>query len=416
MVYNKYLLDQFTKGLFFGVLMIPIWVYGASVEDPANLGNAPNLKYYERLERPAEFSEFDHIHHCLVEDYAKFQRCLDSFVYLYGKDKSIPVLLKTLDRFIRTDENIAKFCHPIVHAIGRYTYARLGTIGDSFRTCDFTCQSGCFHGVMERMFFSNDQLANGISHLSYKDMQQKLPGICDKDKFKEPADGVIFQCLHGVGHAVLYSLNYKLDDALLSCDLLRTKIEQESCYGGVFMENITAFDKKQRNVEFGNPHYPCNVVQSKYQPQCYQMHTSLWLEFGMSQKEIARQCSYSTPNEKWCYLSMGRDLSTPARTGGIQLAVEACEIYSKNFAKYCIQGVVYSLIDVSLSTEFAAPFCMALRDPGHRAMCFITMNLFLKHAYGVDKEQSKFQCGTLTGSGTKSLIPGVVPPINKIGL
>jgi len=100
------LLERFVQYLFCGILIFPFVAHGASADDPANLVDAANFKYYERLERPAEFSEFDYIQHCFMDDYAKSQQCLDADVFLYGQDKTIPVLLKTLDSLIRKDTRI----------------------------------------------------------------------------------------------------------------------------------------------------------------------------------------------------------------------------------------------------------------------------------------------------------------------
>ena len=75
------------------------------------------------------------------------------------------------------------------------------------------------------------------------------------------------QCLHGVGHGLMAWFDYGLHDALEACDLSKLQSHRESCYSGVFMENIVggiALSSSEENENYHytdwlneDPHYPC---------------------------------------------------------------------------------------------------------------------------------------------------------------
>src|SRR3990167_3110587 len=216
--------------------------------------------YYNSLSNDIPATTLLDIKGCFDKAETEFQKCLDGFLADYGKDKAVSELLRELETARLQDNSIDTQCHPLSHAIGRFALSKHENVGDAFEQCDFTCQSGCYHGVMERLFFTSEEIAAGIRHLTYDDFKTRLPGICDASKFSNPNSTVIFNCLHGAGHAVMYSINYKLQPALDSCDLFETEYERLACYGGVFMENITAFDKSKRDLKPDDPNYPCNFV------------------------------------------------------------------------------------------------------------------------------------------------------------
>lgn len=351
--------------------------------------------------RPAnKAADFAEISNCLALPWQQQNKCLDDFLRGYGDQKTVRQLLSELELIGNTNPQLRNNCHVVSHAIGRYATTTLGNVGDAFEACDFTCSSGCYHGAVERLFFSDEQLAQNIQHLSYSQLAAKVTTICTADKFKNPTQFVIFQCLHGLGHAILFTGNYNLRDSLKLCDLLGGGFESESCAVGVFMENITAFDKTKRDLKPADVQYPCNSVDEKHRGSCYFMHTSLLLELGKNFQQIAEICKQADGYQYSCFESYGRDLfGFFILPGQMQLAVNACEIYAGQFKPSCMLGVVKHAIDREY--KYGYQFCAALSDSVDRKLCFGMANFHANYAHYQDYQARVNLCRDFSGADAK---------------
>ncbi len=339
-----------------------------------------------------EVSEFSNISYCLDLNSQNKVECLDEFIQAYSDRKSIQEMLNALENARSENSFIEDQCHPISHAIGRYTLdVYNNNVGDAFEACDFTCHSGCYHGVMERLFFKDELEDGNLRHLDYETMQEKIPGICSEDKFENSDQSVIFQCLHGVGHAIMYSTDYDLELSLSGCLLLNPGFEQTSCFGGVFMENITAFDKSKRDLKPGEPHYPCSKLSNIFVHECYLMQTSIMKEQGLTIEEIVAECKKADDVEA-CFVSLGRDVSNYVRNGSIEYALDVCETNSVGFERPCIEGVVYALVDNTWDAQFAFPFCKTFSKQENINICFKYSLSYLKSSYGFTDSDIETEC------------------------
>lgn len=341
---------------------------------------------------PISSSNIESVEECFSKSPNEQQKCFDDFMAEYFKGRTTKQVLADIESARSTNTSIENDCHPIVHAVGRETYKLTGNIGDAFQACDQTCHSGCYHGVMERLFYSDKELTDNYTHLTYEDMKDKIPGICNKDKFKDPSNAVIFQCLHGVGHAILYTLDYNLDDALKSCDLFTTDYDRSSCYGGVIMENVTAFDKKKRDLKADDPLYPCSRLDVKYKSDCFLMQTSIMSEYGLDYPQIVAECNKADQFKGQCFVSMGRDLSNFVRTGQTDYVVQACETTAGAGWQSCMDGALYALIDNTWDLSFAYKLCDSLKDQAHVTSCFNDSNGYYMGSYSKTKEDVKNSC------------------------
>lgn len=335
---------------------------------------------------------------CFSKTDLEYQSCLDSFVenYFSTSGETTKQVLADLEKARGQNNVIEDSCHPISHTIGRVTYKLIPNVGDAFEACDQTCSSGCYHGVMERLFYSDSELSTGFQHLTYEDMQKKIPGICDEDKFSNPNPALIFQCLHGVGHAVMYAMDYDLDESLRICDIFTTQYDQSSCYGGVIMENVTAFDKKKRDLKADDPLYPCDRLADKYLPDCYTMQTSIMSQQGLNSKEIIQECRKAKNFSSYCFVSMGRDLSNYVRTGNPELVASTCESAGTDWSA-CIQGAVYALIDFSWDLSTSSILCNSLSTQEHQEACYVNQINYFRGSYTKTVEQIADNCRSFAG-------------------
>lgn len=319
--------------------------------------------------------------------------CEDDFVARYAEDTGVEPLamLDDLEQARALDPTMEAACHPISHAVGRWVYQNYPNIVDAFEQCNEACHSGCYHGVMERVF------GGETDHPQLADVQAKMPTICDQSLFPTPA--LEFQCLHGVGHAVMYSLQYNLNLALDTCNLLPNPTGPGSCQSAVFMENINAAIPELRDLKKDDPHYPCNAVDPKYAGTCYGMQTSVMFGYiGMTVAEVANAClTGAGANTSTCFSSLGRDLSSWARTGQSENLRQPCEDLAGQYASSCVWGGIAALMDNTWDGSFAIPFCNYLHGDELRKTCYRQTHSHLTNAYLYDNDAWLEQCALFAG-------------------
>jgi hypothetical protein len=163
---------------------------------------------------------------------------------------------------------------------------------------------------------------------------------------------------------------YDLDRSLEACDALADEWSRNSCYGGVFMENVFNATNEKKNFSATDYHYPCNRMDAKYRRECYVMQTSRMIEMGLSTARLFEECDRAGEYRVPCALSVGRDLSNDARTAQTQSAAQKCELGTGQNRIACVRGAVYALIDNTWDGRYALPFCSALREPADQENCF----------------------------------------------
>jgi len=282
--------------------------------------------------------------------------CLELLFRAGLETRSPAELLKLVEEYGDDDAKLRLSCHPIVHALGREIFRLKGNVHDAFLACDQTCHSGCYHGAVER-FLRGDgaQLAR---HVSQSEIVGKAAAACDR---KAPLR-IYFQCLHGLGHAVMYITENRIDQSLEACDSLPDDWSRDSCYGGVFMENLFSSNPEKRDVSTVDYHHPCGKVAARYRGACYLMQTWRMEEMGLAKERLFEECRKAGPFETPCAQSIGRDLSNIAHGEDSRPAAEQCERAEGEPRRACIRGVVYALIDNTWDARYAAPFCSALRE------------------------------------------------------
>lgn len=169
--------------------------------------------------------------------------CLDNLFRAALRTHTTAEALQLIERLETEDADLRRACHPVVHAIGRETFRLKGNIHDSFAACDQTCHSGCYHGSVERFLRGDDIYAEADKHPSQAELKQKAAAACDPNTPLR----LRYQCLHGLGHALMFFSRYQLDQSLEACDALGDDWSRNSCYGGVFMENVANGANEKKN-------------------------------------------------------------------------------------------------------------------------------------------------------------------------
>ena len=256
-------------------------------------------------------------------------------------------------------------CHDRAHELGRRAYELLG--GDSFKNCGIECHSGCRHGATEAFFAKNGTA----------DLIGSMEILCGD------AAGSLFhlhQCVHGVGHGLMAWYDYDLPKALKACDLLTHISHKESCYSGVFMENIVGSIARSEDGSVSghhtdylsdDPHYPCNVVDDPYKRMCYWLQTDHMLNLFGDVDAIGVACAEADSDLQFsCFYSMGRTISAHLSWHPMRIRGVCVNIAHSSGKEWCLEGALSDLMwDIS-HADRAIEFCALSSGSSFEKICY----------------------------------------------
>jgi hypothetical protein len=272
--------------------------------------------------------------------------------------------LTALEQITAQDPEALREAHPLVHHIGQRSFVRYGTAPLALSHCRDLFWSGCYHGVLQGF----------LSSLSEVEPQHILP-LCPTSETVSAYSFQRYNCLHGLGHGLTIQFRYDLLKSLAFCDALQGPWDRESCYGGVFMENIVTFQQARRAApsaghhhheatSFLNPQdllYPCSVLNEKYLQACYLMQTSAVLTFlNYDFAQAFSQCArVEGEHRTTCYRSLGRDISgfTLRDAGRVN---ELCRLGQSDQVRQCFIGAVKDFILTDASPDPGLALCRSL--------------------------------------------------------
>ncbi len=285
--------------------------------------------------------------------------------------------LAVLQRAAEADPEVARDGHVYAHGIGIEAYRLWPVVAERFPECTTGFASGCYHGVIQ-------------AHLSGipKAGTEELLALCAPFRGADTPRWLLFQCLHGAGHGLLMYYRHELPEALAACDLFGEAWDRESCYGGVFMENImhataphhpatrlAAHSRSSwRPLEPEDPLYPCSAMRPIYQRACYRVQTSAILERnGGDLAAAARECDRAPLQlRRACYESLGRDVSAYADRDPAR-AIELCAVATPAFRPACYFGAAKSLVDWAATPAPGFRMCRWLAGDPSKHACYVAV-------------------------------------------
>lgn len=286
-------------------------------------------------------------------------------------------------KFLSDNEHLSGGdCHQTAHVLGRIAFELFGAL--AFSLSGHECHSGGYHGATEA-FFSDHGTSNLHSDITL---------ICStglNQFFRH-------QCVHGVGHGLMAWTNYELLDALGLCSGLTGREDQESCYSGVFMENVVGglSGSMGHITEFlsDDPHFPCNILEQRYVPPCYFYQTShMQTLFGADFQKIAEACAEAPQTaHRLCFQSMGRDVGGATR-GNPELAIKSCsQVAVLENRLDCQDGAVQDSFWDAGGADDALGFCRMLVGERDKTRCFFVI---VNRAHQIYENPSDLQafCG-----------------------
>ncbi len=263
-----------------------------------------------------------------------------------------------LRKLYETDEYVKSQCHQLTHVVGRTGYKKYGTLANAYTKGDSFCWSGYYHGVTEQ----------AIGDLGPERMRTEANTVCKALADKQQYSFDHYNCAHGLGHGFMTVESFNLFKALKTCDLLNDTWEEESCHGGVFMENVMVAVRENGTSDYlrpNEPMYPCTAVEEPYKQQCYLMQTSYALQQnGYDFAKVAALCQ-DLPDQAFvstCYQSLGRDASG-STVSDINRTKSNCEKALDGYGlESCVLGAVRDFVSFHHSDVQAKKLCDAFSD------------------------------------------------------
>ena len=294
---------------------------------------------------------------------------------------------KALDELATDDSRMPQVhgdCHQISHWIGHAGLARYhGNAAEALAHGGMTCNSGYYHGVIERSF----------SGLPRSEVVHKARHLCTTPSVTKN-DFLLYQCVHGLGHGLMIYSGDDLPWALRACHKLQTSFDRVSCTGGVFMQNLDTGMITSRYLNKRNPIYPCPIVAERDKVYCYLMVTSRINTLdGFNWKRTAGWCRKSEPG--WvatCFQSFGRDVSGASQYHP-QQTIHLCSLAGSG-ENECLYGASRDYANNYAGGKQAAVLCN-VSPMRYRPRCFEGIGTILGaiHRLGPDR---KAACNEVT--------------------
>ena len=328
-------------------------------------------------------------------DFRCWEQALGNVAYKDGVVQAfqqLQGLLQQGNQAVRAD------CHTITHNIGSATLARYKgdaaeAIGSGGAMQDATmCGSGFYHGLIE---YALREAANP------KALVAKVKGMCT-DRKALATTFQLYQCLHGLGHGVMIFSGDNLPWALGMCDKLADSWSEQSCSGGVFMQNFNLPDKlspfQSTYVSKKNLLYPCDWVRAKYKFYCYlQITQHVLYETGYDWKKTAATCAKAPdPWNGICLQSFGRDASGASNYDAAKANGYCDLIEGFDDRAQCVYGVARDFANNDAGGTRAAGFCDLQSAGTMRGFCFYAVGTILT-TLGKPKSWLQTTCTQLAG-------------------
>ncbi len=308
---------------------------------------------------------------CVGGDYQCYSNLAADISSNYETEDILEALSKT--------ENIAEVfsqCHQLTHYLGRNEFRESRSISDSYSVCTPVCWGGCYHGAMEQYFWEKGiQLYTDDS----SEISKEIVHACGKQEDYENSR-IFFECLHGIGHAMMFITDGDLPYSLLLCDSLENGQKRVACYGGAFMESSSSSTSHpSKFIKEDDPMYPCNMLDERYLETCYAYQSSHfarisrfnWTEVGILCGKVPEKYSLG------CFEVIGSNqigsYMEPKRF------LETCNIFgNKENRQSCYQGILSGLAGrYKEEHQRMIDFCNLVSED-EKQFCFTTMGMMMR--------------------------------------
>jgi hypothetical protein len=274
----------------------------------------------------------------------------------------------------KTNRYLVATCHQLTHVVGRTAGELHGAA--AFARGSAMCSSGYYHGVTEAVMMK----------IGRARILDEAGTVCARQRQGDDRAYPHYNCVHGMGHGFMAVFDSDVFESLAGCDALPDAWEQRHCYGGVFMENLTAINDPSRpskHLRRDEPLYPCTAVERRYKDECYVQQTAYAVYVNNSDfAAVFRLCRDAADVEfrGVCYQGIGGDAAIFGSKYVIGLDVQAravrtlCRLGPDAGARSnCVAGAVTTIVrSLAGDDTKARALCGALEEPDLARVCETT--------------------------------------------
>jgi hypothetical protein len=357
------------------------------------------------------------------------QTCYEDYFVKLARSDRVHVALGALAALAADHPEVARDGHGYTHVIGIRAWHTGADVKAIFSSCTGLFQSGCYHGVIQAYLMQGGSVDSA-----------RAVALCHEVAPEEKDRWLLFQCVHGLGHGFEMAWNWELPKALKGCDWLKTKWDQNSCYGGVFMENavasmpgghhhtaVHALSAARGDTSIagmpgmehqsGSPDptritfkmrdsadalYPCSIVDTMYQFSCYQLQGGVILSrVGSDFAKATVECDKAPPlGRSQCYVSLGTNASGMT-VQNTPRTIDDCSHGDPGYQPFCFVGAVKNYIDVTAKPDDGIKFCQAVSAGANRTPCFGAVGEELSVLYSTDPAARERMCARAGNDGER---------------
>lgn len=240
----------------------------------------------------------------------------------------------------RIEQSLLYGCHIFFHFYGQSVAKQIGNIGETLALGTPTCFAGFYHGALEN-YFLEEAIFPGTEESRF---MKVIPALCKREYFDLEQN--YYQCLHGLGHSLMFATDSELPLALKYCDVLDTDTGREMCYSGAFMENSFSNTNpvhQSKYIREEDPSYPCTILDEKYRASCYQQQTGYLIGYyGGDWGKVRSFCNaLSGVYQARCFNGLGQQL-----VGSVNISevVTQCGYVDKESGvRECLRGTLVAI-------------------------------------------------------------------------
>ena len=213
---------------------------------------------------------------------ALMKSCNETYFEALAKNAGVNAALSELTADTHSDTHLASSCHSSAHGIGHVAALHYGSLGNAFAVGSDICGNGFYHGVIEQMFGDRQ-----LSLLTANDIR----GICSVSELATTSPLAHMNCVHGVGHALMYMSGGDITRTLLYCGDHSLDSDISECATGALMEEGFRIERStSTNKTHEDPTLFCSQTLGD--------QTDCWLL--QSAKEIVTITGSTTQAKNFC--------------------------------------------------------------------------------------------------------------------